>query len=65
MKELAENFADGSVEVMLHPGMENEPLIKATGWQHDYEAEFHAVCDADVQEKLSRKGILLSNFGDL
>ena len=65
MKELVEDFTDGSVEVMLHPGLENAPLIKATGWQHDYEAEFHAVCDADVQEKLSRKGILLSNFGDL
>ena len=65
MKELAENFADGSVEVMLHPGLENEPLIRETGWQHDYEAEFHAVCDADVQEKLSRKGIVLSNFADL
>ena len=65
MKELAENFTDGSVEVMLHPGLANEPLIQETGWQHDYEAEFHAVCDADVQEKLSRKGIILSNFADL
>ena len=65
MKELAEKFAAGSVEVMLHPGLKNEALIAETGWQHDYEAEFHAVCDADVQEKLSRKGIILSNFGDL
>ena len=65
MKELAEKFAAGSVEVMLHPGLKNEALIAETGWQHDYEAEFHAVCDAEVQEKLSRKGIILSNFGDL
>ncbi len=65
MKELAENFTDGSVEVMLHPGLENAPLIKATGWQHDYEAEFHAVCNEEVQELLAHKGIKLANFGDL
>jgi hopanoid biosynthesis associated protein HpnK len=65
MNHLAENFTNGSVEVMLHPGLENESLIKETGWQHDYEAELHAVCADSVRENLSRKGINLINFGDL
>ena len=65
MQELAERFPSGSVEVMLHPGLKNEPLIAATGWQHDYEAEFQAVCAPRVQESLSAGGIELINFGDL
>ena len=65
MLQLAKDFPAASVEVMLHPGLDNEVLQGQTGWQHDYEAEFKAVCAAAVQEKLAASDIRLINFGDL
>ncbi|MCR5758701.1 MAG: ChbG/HpnK family deacetylase [Selenomonas sp.] len=65
MLDLAEKLVRGTVEVMLHPGLDNDVLAKETGWQHDYEGEYRAVCQPFVQDALAEKGIELVNFGDL
>lgn len=65
MLELADRFSVGTVEVMLHPGLDNEVLAREAGWVHDYEGEFQAVCQDKVKEKLARQGIALVNFGKL
>lgn len=65
MRDLADKFPEGTVEVMLHPGVDNDILIGFSGWQHDYEAELHAVCEPAVQQRLAEQGIKLSNFRDL
>ena len=65
MLALAQTQAPGTVEVMLHPGLDNEVLARETGWQHDYEGELAAVCNEVVKEKLASQEIRLVNFGDL
>ena len=65
MLTFADKFVGGTVEVMLHPGLDNEIIAKEAGWQHDYEGEFEAVCNERVKEALVRQGITLVNFGNL
>lgn len=65
MLELANRFSVGTVEVMLHPGLDNEVLAREAGWVHDYEGEFQAVCQDTVKEKLAQQGIALVNFGKI
>ena len=64
MSALADKLT-GTVEVMLHPGLDNALLAQETGWQHDYEGELRAVCETRVKEKLIRQKIKLVNFSDL
>ena len=33
---------EGTTEIMLHPGTDNQVLIPATAWDHDFEAELDA-----------------------
>jgi len=65
MLELSEKLTQGSVEVMLHPGLDNEVLAKEMGWHHDYEGEYQAVCAEAVKEELEKQGIVLANFSNL
>lgn len=65
MLRLAREMPEGTVEVMLHPGLDNEVLGKASGWQHDYAGEYEAVCAEEVLEAFSGRGIRVVNFGDL
>ena len=65
MLALADKLAEGTVEVMLHPGIDNEILGGETGWQHDYEGEFEAICNDKVKERLARQEIALVNFSNL
>ena len=65
MLKLADKMNEGTVEVMLHPGLDNEILAREAGWQHDYEGEFKAVCKETVKERLTRQGIRLVNFAAL
>lgn len=62
---LAAKFPEGAVEVMLHPGLNNEILSAFSGWQHDYEGEWQAVCSSAVQRRLAEQGIKLGSFRDL
>ena len=65
MLDLAAKFTQGTVEVMLHPGLDNEVLAREAGWQHDYEGELQAVCLAEVKAALDQQGIALVNFAHL
>ncbi|SHK84790.1 hopanoid biosynthesis associated protein HpnK [Selenomonas ruminantium] len=62
---LLADFPEGSVEVMLHPGLDNSVLARECGWQHDYEGEYRGVCADVVLESLKAKGIQLAGFADL
>lgn len=65
MQNLLKNMHEDTVEVMLHPGMNNRILSLSSGWDHDYEAEFLAVTCEKVHECMQKHGIKLINFGDL
>ena len=60
--QLAAEFPPGVTEVMLHPGLDNAMLEKASGWHHDYETEYKAVCSPALLERLSAAGITPGNF---
>lgn len=56
---------EGTTEIMLHPGTDNQVLIPATAWDHDFEAELDAVTDSGMVELVHQLGITLGNFSDL
>ena len=62
MKNLIENLQDGTTEVMLHPGMNNEILQPYCNWQHDFEEELKAVTAPEIIQMLKAKNILVENF---
>jgi len=65
LAEIAANMPSGSLEVMLHPGTDNNALVAATEWQHDFEAEYRAISDEKIMARLGERKIILSNFKDL
>lgn len=56
---------EGTTEIMLHPGTDNQVLIPATAWDHDFEAELDAVTDPGMVELVHQLGITVGNFSDL
>lgn len=60
--QLAADFPPGVTEVMLHPGLDNAMLERASGWHHDYETEHKAICSRVLSERLSAFGIISGNF---
>ena len=59
---LCEEIPPGVTEVMLHPGLDNASLAKDSGWHHDYEAEYKAICSPALMERLSAAGITVGNY---
>ena len=59
---IAENLADGTTEVMLHPGTDNGVLARDCRWQHGFEAELAAVCAPAVRDALASAGAEIVNF---
>lgn len=60
--EIAAGLREGVTEVMLHPGTDNAVLIRDCLWNHDFEAEFAAVCAPTVRDALAAAGAEITNF---
>lgn len=54
----------GSSEIMIHPGMENQPLDRQYPWRYHWQDELAAVLQPAVQEEL-QQGIQLITFKEL
>ena len=62
LTEIAAGLREGVTEVMLHPGTDNAVLIRDCLWNHDFEAEFAAVCAPTVRDALAAAGAEITNF---
>ena len=56
------NLREGVTEVMMHPGTENEEIVRVSGWQHDFEAEFGAILSPKVAKLAAEEGVEIVNF---
>ena len=65
MLNLIENLQDGTTEVMLHPGTDNQTLQDFCRWEHDFEEELAAVTSPKVLSLLAEKNISAINFAGL
>lgn len=54
--------ADGTTEIMLHPGTDNTHLIPETAWTHDFEAELAAITSPRVRAAIANKNINTTNY---
>lgn len=62
---LIDTCNDGTTEIMLHPGTNNQTLRDFCQWNHDFEAELNAVTSPRVLNALNEKNIRAVNFGGL
>ena len=62
LTQIAAHLADGTTEVMLHPGTDSNTLIRDCRWQHDFAAELVAACAPEVRAALAAKGADIVNF---
>ena len=62
LRVIADNLADGTTEVMLHPGTDNAVLVRDCLWAHDFEAELSAVCAPAMRDALAAEGAEIVNF---
>ena len=65
MLKLIENLREGTTEIMLHPGIDNETLQSFCRWEHDFETELAAVTSSKVLSRLEEKNIAAINFSEL
>ena len=65
LAKIAAELGEGTTEIMLHPGTDNEALRRDCLWDHDFEAELAAVCAPVVRSALDKAGAVSVNFGDL
>ena len=56
------NLREGVTEVMMHPGTANEEIVRASGWQHDFEAELGAILSPKVAKLAAEEGVEIVNF---
>ena len=62
LTQIAAQLGNGVTEVMLHPGTDNETLIRDCLWEHDFEAELAAICAPAVRDALAAAGAEAVNF---
>ena len=65
LTKLIKNLDEGTTEVMLHPGTDNEVLKKYCEWEHDFEAELNAVTSPKILKLLEKENIAAVNFSAL
>ena len=65
LSKLLENLQEGTTEIMLHPGTDNEILQNYCDWEHDFEGELAAVTSPKILKMLEEKNISAINFSDL
>ena len=59
---IAAHLMGGTTEVMLHPGTDNDVLVRDCRWDHDFAAELAAVCAPAVQDAIAAAGAAPVNF---
>ncbi len=59
------NQADGTHEIMTHPGDNNEELSKLYTWGYHWEEELAAMCSAEALNYVNKSPIILSNYKDV
>ncbi len=65
LREIIENLQKGTTEIMMHPGTDNDILIKETAWNHDFEAEFAAMTSETIAGILEKAGIETVSYREL
>ena len=65
LTKLIKNLDDGTTEVMLHPGTDNEILQKYCAWDHDFEEELNAVTSPKILKLLEKENVTAVNFSAL
>lgn len=64
LREAIASLAEGTTELICHPGYLDEPLKRSRyNWQR--EEELRALCDPSVREAAQRRGGRLMSFADL
>ncbi len=64
-RHILDHLKSGTTEIMMHPGVDNRILIKDTLWDHDFEAEYHALTSPAILKRIRDKGIRVVNFRDI
>lgn len=64
-RDIVEHLKPGTTEVMMHPGTDNQVLVKDCAWEHDFEAELAAILSPDIRELLVKKQVQVVNYRDL
>ena len=62
---LARSLPEGTTEVMIHPGLDNQILQRATSWAHDFEAEYRALTAPETEAAFREQGIASVNYRQL
>ena len=65
LSKLLDNLQEGTTEIMLHPGTDNEILQKYCDWEHDFEIETAAATSPKILQKMREKNISTINFSEL
>ena len=63
--DICQTLEDGTTEVMLHPGTDNQTLTRECEWEHDFEAELGAITAPEVKDALEEQGVIIGNFTTL
>lgn len=63
--KFVKNLREGTTEIMLHPGTDNEILRDFCDWNHDFQAELNAVISPRILNLLDEKNISAINFAAL
>jgi hopanoid biosynthesis associated protein HpnK len=62
---ILEKLPEGTTEIMVHPGLDNETLDAAYHWGYQWQAELEALRSPEVLALLKQKQIALINYRDL
>lgn len=65
LRKICLNMQEGTTEVMMHPGVDNKILCRETQWEHDFEAECHAIVSPEVMLVLQERKVKIGNFSNL
>ncbi len=65
LRHIIEHLPSGTTEIMMHPGTDNDVLIKETAWDHDFEAEFAAMTSEAIAGILEKAGIETVSYREL
>lgn len=64
-RDILKHLSKGTTEIMMHPGIDNRILVKDTRWDHDFEAEYHALVSPAIASLIEKKGIRVVNFSEI
>ena len=63
--DLLSNLADGTSELMTHPGLADDELTSSSSYHVQREREIAALCEAQVHARITEMDLKLITFADL